>query len=69
MMACRKVVTAFYFLASIARATPRPGCSTDTLLDRAMTALGGEDAIRSLGGVTYHAPKYGNRRKTQSQHR
>lgn len=31
--------------------------SAATLLDRGLTALGGEDAIRSLQGVRFHSPK------------
>ena len=31
--------------------------TTEALLDRALTALGGEEALLKLAGVTYHSPK------------
>lgn len=33
--------------------------SSAAILDRALTALGGEGALEKLSGVTYHAPKLG----------
>lgn len=48
------------FLSALAKSNPlTPGVNTPTtLLDRALDALGGEEALASLRGVTYHAPTH-----------
>lgn len=58
-MVRRKILTSALIFTTLANSTPLTN-STNTaraLLDRALTALGGEDAIGQLSGVTYHAPK------------
>jgi hypothetical protein len=52
--------SALFCLCSLVVSTPvrDNGPSAATLLNNALTALGGEDAIGKLKGVTYQAPKY-----------
>ena len=62
-MVLGRIIHAIPFLfTSLAVSTPlslsnepnTPGA----LLDKSLTALGGQDAIAKLAGLTYHAPKY-----------
>ncbi|KAF4467560.1 hypothetical protein FALBO_5568 [Fusarium albosuccineum] len=68
-MAMRKILALSFTLVSLAssKSAPYPSNSADALLDRALTALGGERAIDNLDGVTYHAPNvYRSRSLMQS---
>lgn len=59
-MAFRMTWSLLALFISLTCATPlsRSSNTARALLDRALAALGGEDAIENLIGVTYHAPRY-----------
>ncbi|KAF4973911.1 hypothetical protein FZEAL_9137 [Fusarium zealandicum] len=59
-MAMRKILALSLTLVSLAssKVLNPPNNSVHYLLDSALAALGGEDAISGLEGVTYHSPEY-----------
>jgi len=58
-MAIRKILALSFTLVSLAssKTANYPNNSADVILDRALNAMGGEDVIARLDGVTYHSPK------------
>ncbi|EEU37113.1 uncharacterized protein NECHADRAFT_52281 [Fusarium vanettenii 77-13-4] len=58
-MAVRQLLTTLLGLASVVSATalPKPSCSPQDLLSEALDALGGEDKIGEIKGLTYHSPR------------
>ncbi|CAM1504906.1 Fc.00g024970.m01.CDS01 [Cosmosporella sp. VM-42] len=68
-MSLRESIAFWLALLSAASATalPKFPCSPETLIDQASAALGGEDVISNINGVTYHAPNiYRSRSLMQS---
>jgi len=59
-MVVRQLLTTLLGLASVVSATalPKPSCSPQDLLSEALDALGGEDKIGEIKGLTYHSPRY-----------
>lgn len=58
-MAVRQLLTTLLCLASAVSATalPKASCSPQDLLNEALEALGGEDKIGEIKGLTYHSPR------------
>ncbi|KAM6509851.1 hypothetical protein FALCPG4_017491 [Fusarium falciforme] len=58
-MAVRQLLTTLLGLASVVSATalPKASCSPQDLLNEALEALGGEDKIGEIKGLTYHSPR------------
>ncbi|RSL46596.1 hypothetical protein CEP53_010263 [Fusarium sp. AF-6] len=68
-MAMRKILALSFTLVSLAssKTVNCPNKSADVILDRALNAMGGEDVIARLDGVTYHSPNiYRSRSLMQS---
>ncbi|EEU42952.1 uncharacterized protein NECHADRAFT_95379 [Fusarium vanettenii 77-13-4] len=68
-MAIRKILALSFTLVSLAssKTINYPNNSADVILDRALNAMGGEDVIARLDGVTYHSPNiYRSRSLMQS---
>ncbi|UPK93981.1 hypothetical protein LCI18_004916 [Fusarium solani-melongenae] len=68
-MAIRKILALSFTLVSLAssKTVNYPNNSADVILDRALNAMGGEDVIARLDGVTYHSPNiYRSRSLMQS---
>ncbi|KAJ4212592.1 hypothetical protein NW759_011629 [Fusarium solani] len=68
-MAMRKILALSFTLVSLAssKTVNYPNNSADVILDRALNAMGGEDVISRLDGVTYHSPNiYRSRSLMQS---
>ncbi|KAM6519328.1 hypothetical protein FALCPG4_012971 [Fusarium falciforme] len=68
-MAMRKILALSFTLVSLAssKTVNYPNNSADVILDRALNAMGGEDVIARLDGVTYHSPNiYRSRSLMQS---
>ncbi|KAJ4204257.1 hypothetical protein NW767_004449 [Fusarium falciforme] len=68
-MAMRKILAVSFAWVSLAssKKVSYPNNSADVILDRALNAMGGEDVIARLDGVTYHSPNiYRSRSLMQS---
>jgi hypothetical protein len=53
-----KVSFVLFLLASVTNGRSLKPISASLAIDQALSALGGESALRDLKGITYHVPKY-----------